>query len=138
MREIKFRGKAVTGIWVYGGISVKPHGTYINNEELPYDDCCKVIPETAGQYTGLRDKNGAEIYEGDICKISIPLIIGGFREYIVTCSFGDGGFWFVADDGEWWRGNDYGYPDTASRNIEVIGNIHEKLELLKEGVATDE
>ena len=104
-REIKFRGLGVDGKWWYG--ETKPEGeNHINLAAFFANLHAGVIrPETVGEYTGLHDKNGREIYEGDIVTHQ-PNEHAGLHKVAVTWLDHSACFW----------------PLGA---IEVIGNIYE-------------
>lgn len=143
MRTIKFRGKRVdNGEWVYGYLLRMRGVSYIypyhaHNGETIYE----VIPDTVDQFTGLHDKNGKEIYEGDVLRripneqysdaTGIPLDM--LREDI-----GEGGdLVFVRYDESQARVmyhsliDRFNSPWLNTKYFTVIGNIHDNPELLK-------
>ena len=131
MREIIFRGKdRMSGEWVYGDLYQERHsdGTIKTTIVQPLS-VYNVDPDTVGQYTGLTDKNGNKIFEGDIIKVvslhyeTLGKKINGEIVYDRGC------FWVERIDAR-------GLKQSLSaaeleNNIEVIGNIHDNSELIK-------
>ncbi len=126
MREILFRGKSqADGEWVYGYYSparlpiVGEIGHFINEDGYR---AIEVIPETVGQFTGLTDKNGTKIFEGDIVKSNLENQSLMSIEWLEDSSQ----FATVWNNGGCVMTFDYIEPT----DIEVIGNIHDNPELL--------
>lgn len=122
MREILFRGKRIdNGDWVYGCyVEMHDHEGNVTHHISP--PWCKVAPKTVGQYTGLTDKNGKKIFEGDVLLCEYPSSV--WRGYVV---WGKGCFSVKICSGKNCPALDivlhYG-------SVEVISNIHDNPELI--------
>ena len=120
MREILFRGKEFSGDWVYGSFleGCMDDAALIvkTNKEKMLKHTIAVIPETVGQYTGLTDKNGKKIFEGDI--FAHP----NKKKYKYVVDWIDDIASF-----SWFNGDGVGFDN---KEIEIIGNIHDNPELL--------
>lgn len=132
MREIKFRGRrTLNGEWVYGNLMIKQADSPVPETSesckcyyiVPIDGLDyyehEVDPSTIGQYTGLKDSNGKEIYEGDI-------ISSGATTGIVMYDCEQAGFITQKEKAIELR-------FYSLLGIKVIGNIHDNPELLEEG-----
>ncbi len=137
MREILFRGKREDdGEWIYGSLlieTIQPNsgaeyksykisditrGEFSNDFMSGYED--PVDPDTVGQYTGMTDKNGVKIFEGDC--IVMALHEGG-QNGIVT---------YVRSVASYMIKNEWGtWPITKYYWLKVIGNIYDNPELLE-------
>ena len=125
MREIKFRGKStINGIWVYGYFFVNMGHYVIHNDEVTQP----IHPWSVGQFTGLKDKNGKDIFESDIIKAS-----GNGIAEIIWCDL-DAMFKTKWHDAVYRRirGESEKIFSNHEITLEVIGNIHDNPELLKQ------
>lgn len=131
MREILFRGKELYGNkdWECGGILQGENNGIIDNsgrwfilkypKYLSSVNLIEVIPETVGQYTGLIDRNGKKIFEGDIVQAHFR---NNHSKQIFRVAFDDGMFLF--------DNSCVKVPKYDIYAMEVIGNIHDNPELL--------
>lgn len=136
MREILFRGKRTkTGQWAEGLLfHHREKASSIWSDEL--DRAVWVVPETVGQFTGLTDKHGKKVFEGDVIRYITPdntkaTGVVRFGTYGTGGTLGVGFYvaW-VARDGAGWLRQDIGFW-AKYRDIEIIGNIHDNPELLE-------
>ncbi len=134
-REILFRGKRIdNGAWVEGYVIVYPSGkTEVHKKCTQPPDIllvCETDPETVCQYTGLTDKNGRKIFEGDIAKVQHT---DGEEDYVemAEVSWDDKNACFSPWDWQYQCDGCDLYCEIQS--IEVIGNIFDNPELLKGG-----
>jgi uncharacterized phage protein (TIGR01671 family) len=127
LRVIKFRGiRQDTGEWAYGDFMRRPSGAFISYICEAGHFQRFVDENTIGQFTGLVDSAGMEIFEGDIVEIRLPAREYEFRPRIkAVISFQNGCFWF---DGEGHTDCNWHFYNAEDRT--VIGNIFENSELL--------
>ena len=121
-RKIKFRGRITKSTeWVYGSLIVYPDGEYNilsqrKENSSKMDDWC-VDKQTVGQFTGLYDKNGQEVYEGDIVRY--------FKDELGIVKFVAGSF--IIDGNTCYES----FLELGGK-IAIVGNIYENPDLLEE------
>lgn len=149
MRLIKFRGKTESGEWVYGPLvmsAVYPPYICWADDASVVADAPIIRQDSIGQYTGLKDGNGKEIYEGDIVMSyvvftdeeeftrefwrvgEVRFIAGGF--HLTNCTNYDDHYMEEVSDIQPSPKSKFSFPAYRS---EIIGNIHDNPALLKGG-----
>ena len=139
MREIKFRGKSDKYGWVYGNLSYREEdgNSAVFIEDQGYcGDLTPVDRNTICQYTGLKDANGKEIYEGDLVKSAFGDKVFGM------VAWNSNGYFYIMDS--FFINEDYEEQDRRPLgemlrlsienkpcNFTVIGNIHDNPELIE-------
>lgn len=128
MREIKFRGKRLdNGEWIYGDLDHLVDGVYISNDNG--NNMAQVDPDTVGMNTGLKDKSGKEIYDGDILAHNgepIGYVVDGVRGYCFDVVYAD-----PVSTSTW---SLYGVVvNDYEGDVEIVGNIYDNPEVVKGG-----
>ena len=122
MREIKFRGKRIdSGEWVYGCLTRYSEQMSYITVDLIEDKIYEVLTETVGQYTGLKDKNGKEIYEGDVVLFKHEIGDEDWSSEIYFVEFKNGSFNIA-----------WAFEENTCDECELLGNIYENPELMAE------
>ena len=124
MRDILFKAKTCNGEWVQGLLAHKDNKWYISNKAgMPF--AFEVRPETIGQYTGLTDKNGNKIFEGDLILL--------MDRWYCAVEYDVENARFILN-GEYVKNEDEvthsSFAPYYQNEIEVVGNIFDNLELL--------
>lgn len=139
MREILFRGKRVdNGEWVYwtayGKFTTTQYGKLINQGKGFTDWAYEILtdPDTEGQYTGLTDKNGKRIFEGDFLRHHNDCPDSEIKEIGVVFWDGKSCGWRRTSNGEFHHGLIDTYRLSPDCVYEIIGNIHDNPELLED------
>ena len=133
MREIKFRALGVDANWRYGSHSPKQSDPYSINLASFFANLHvgALLPQTCCEFTGLKDKNGREIYEGDwISPAGLPPTDFSIK----LVEFNSGWYGYKTIVGEWNILADTAHEGRMSV-WEVIDNIYENPELLKETIS---
>lgn len=126
MREIVFRGKhRSSGRWCEGNLNVDKQGVaIITPDDTPLGCYGRVDPDTVGQYTGLVDKNGVKIFEGDIISAHLDFVDHEAETRAI-----------VEWNGFGWVTHEPGYEPDAITEFDkglwlVIGNVYDNPELM--------
>ena len=127
MREIKFRAQDFTKTWKYGYVAMGNESAVLfpkmKDGSVMTDIQIYVLPETVGLYTGLKDKNDTEIYEGDIIRFvdGLKQVNGEWiaNEHIYSVEYSEAAFKGVCG------------LSRCLDAVEVIGNIYDNPELMK-------
>lgn len=124
-REILFRGKDIYGKWFYGDLINLTNELKQICNHTQFEHAHSVDIKTIGQYTGLNDKNGKKIFEGDIVSTENSDDYLGVVEWEK-----DNAGLAVSFDGLFEKFKEINFVDKVK--LEVIGNIHDNPELIKQ------
>lgn len=140
MREIKFRAlDSLTGKWVRGNLMKTGFGSYI----IPQNFISNEMPQfpidrfTVGQFTGLKDTKGVEIYEGDIIQINFDTKFSEEETYIGVVEYQAENNYPAFDLNPWIDCEMNGLSwlksgsDDSVKSFQVIGNVHDNPEILE-------